>query len=942
MRQSLSRAYKAHPSHGARPLLHHPHLLWCRPPLNLCPRPLRIYTRCLTRPSTSRVYQRRGPTLVRDRVWYYPLRHSIPSITLCIGVRDPPQSAQHQTLHGESNFSDGSGHLFTMYNEMAEEEDKKMAESWKADADGILVFTGLFSAAVATLVALSIQDLRPNSQDTSAFYLQHIYQLLADPNRSNVSIPLVPPPFSPPRYAVWVNSLWFLSLAISLTCALLATLLQQWARRYIKITQPRYSPHRRGRIRAFFYEGIDKFHLPWAVEALPTLLHLSLFLFFSGLLVFLLNIDHTVFSVVVGWVEFCTAIYVSITFVPLFRHDSPYYAPPSSSAWFLATGVLTVLFQTFWWLVGLSRLATFGRKTKAFLEMGSKRYHKWFVDGLVKTAEDFALNSSSEIDGRVLMWTLNSSDDDQELERFFAAIPGFCSSKVLDDPGSCIRPNGEKMTEALIGFVHRTLTSNLITRDIKQRRLDICREAMDVAPFGTIPQFFHRFIDAEWDGLLSSIEFGLWLGRADHHDTDTAYYLRIMVSVILPRVEERDERWFKLATDNMDVSRLVLKSYLAHGDSILLATCIHVLRNIIHADDWIRWPGDVATLRTTLALVSNFDIEDTLPTLQHDFCDLWNWVVSRAMASKNNQTGSHYIIVLKTIRRAYITLHQGTDSAPTAFSASTTDDEHILSSPFSYPECRESSHSWLTSQIYDSPEPIDSPVLPPASLSTTSSELSLPTSYPYYSSSPAYGYPMFYPMSQSPVNPLVPSNYTPQSGQINNNVHQLYTNASPMSNFESYYPPVIPAYPASASATRRNTATETMPYPTPEVPYTPPDMPDIPSTSTSALALDLGTIFNGGKPSSDLPTGTSRSDDSMLFVPAQTPWASETPLPDPTDQGETISNRQANENGNDSMAAGVPYDGDVEDVDARLYDKSAFGPPSPIAAVIPMHSPEDA
>lgn len=853
-------------------------------------------------------------------------------------IRDPPQSARNQMSQAESNFSDGSGHLFTMYNEMAEEEDKKMAESWKADADGILVFTGLFSAAVATLVALSIQDLRPNSQDTSAFYLQNIYQLLADPNRSNVSIPLVPPPFSPPRYAVWVNSLWFLSLAISLTCALLATLLQQWARRYIKITQPRYSPHRRGRIRAFFYEGIDKFHLPWAVEALPTLLHLSLFLFFSGLLVFLLNIDHNVFSVVVGWVGFCTAIYISVTFVPLFRHDSPYYAPPSSSAWFLATGVLTVLFRTFLWLAGLSRFASFGRKTKEFFETGSKRYHKWFVDGLVKTAEDLALGSSSEIDGRVLMWTLNSSDDDQELERFFAAIPGFCSSKVLDDPGSCIRPNGEKMTEALIGFVHRTLTSNLITRDIKQRRLDICREAMDVAPFGTIPQFFHRFIDAEWDGLLSSIEFGLWLGKADHHDTDTAYYLRVMVSIILPRVGERDERWFKLATDNMDIARHVLKSYLTHGDSILLATCIHVLRNIIHADDWIRWPGDVTTLQKTLALVSNFDIEYTLPRLQHDFCDLWNWVVSRAKASKNNQTGSHYIIVLKTIRRAYITLHQDTDSAPTAFSASTSDDEHVLSSPFSYPECRVSSHSWLTSQIYDSPEPINSPVLPPARLSTTSSDLSLPTSLPYYGSSP-YGWPMYYPMSQSPVNPLVSSNYTPQSAQLNNNVHPFYTTASPMSNFESHYPPVIPTYPVTTGATRGSfdMATGTVPYSAPENPYTSPDVPDIPSTSTSALALDLGSIFTaGGQPSSDLPT--SQSDGSMLYVPAEPPSTPEAPLSVPTAQGDAISDSQANKNGNDSMAA--PYGG-VEDVGPRFYDKSALSS-SPIAAVIPMHSSEDA
>jgi len=44
------------------------------------------------------------------------------------------------TSQQESNFGDGSGPLFSMYIEMAEEEDKKMAESWKADADGILVF----------------------------------------------------------------------------------------------------------------------------------------------------------------------------------------------------------------------------------------------------------------------------------------------------------------------------------------------------------------------------------------------------------------------------------------------------------------------------------------------------------------------------------------------------------------------------------------------------------------------------------------------------------------------------------------------------------------------------------------------------------------------------------------------------------------------------------
>jgi hypothetical protein len=142
---------------------------------------------------------------------------------------------------------------------------------------------------------MTVQDLRPNSQDTSAFYLGNIYQVLADPNVTRPPIPspaAEPPPFSAPRYAIWVNSLWFLSLVMSLSCALLATSLHQWARRYIRLTQPaRCSPEKRARMQAYYADGVDKMHIPWAVEGLPTLLHLSVFLFFGGLIIFLLSIS---------------------------------------------------------------------------------------------------------------------------------------------------------------------------------------------------------------------------------------------------------------------------------------------------------------------------------------------------------------------------------------------------------------------------------------------------------------------------------------------------------------------------------------------------------------------------------------------------------------------------------------------------------------------------
>ncbi|KAH9998362.1 hypothetical protein BJV77DRAFT_923995, partial [Russula vinacea] len=221
---------------------------------------------------------------------------------------------------------------FSIYSKASEEEDNEMVKCWKKDLVGILYFAGLFSAAVAIFLAVTIQDLMPNSQDTSAFYLGQILEILANPNvtRTSVPSPARPPPFSRPRYVVWVNSLWFLSFVVSLSCALWAILLQQWARRYIRLARPaRGSPEKRARIRALFAYGVDKMHIPWAVEGLPMLLHLSVLLFFCGLVIFLFNLDREVFTSVVWWICPFTLVYGLITALPLIRHDSPYSAPLS-------------------------------------------------------------------------------------------------------------------------------------------------------------------------------------------------------------------------------------------------------------------------------------------------------------------------------------------------------------------------------------------------------------------------------------------------------------------------------------------------------------------------------------------------------------------------------------------------------------------------------------
>ena len=455
----------------------------------------------------------------------------------------------------------------------------------------------------------------------------------------------------------------------------------------MEVTQPRYSPHRRARIRAFFADGVDKLHLPWAVEALPTMLHVSLFLFFSGLVIFLFNINLTVFKVVMSWVGFCTTVYVCITFMPIFRHDSPYYAPLSSSAWYLYSGTLYVVYRLVRWILlqDCFSVATWRR-----LE-GLKSYSGLFSQGIAKAAEETARKLSSEIDWRVLIWTLESLDEEHELERFFSGLPGFWNSRVVNSrPVASIRQDSESLADALIGFVHRTISSDLISETVREQRITLCRKALDVASLPINKRTFRRAVRGDWNGLLASVEFGLFLRGVDHNDPHTTYYSRSMISIIIANARLRDDRWVDLTTGHLGVSKSALQNYTAHGDSVLLANLIHIIRVTIHSYSGLR-QLDVTGWKI-FETASRLDVKDTLPELQHDFCALWNDVVLLVTSAEDErvQTISRFILI--NSRRIYIALHQGTDSAPTTFSTSTGDFDLILYSPTSYPLCNVLGH----------------------------------------------------------------------------------------------------------------------------------------------------------------------------------------------------------------------------------------------------------
>ena len=456
------------------------------------------------------------------------------------------------------------------------------------------------------MISVSIQEIQQDPQDTSNFYLANIYQATINPNTSE-TLPASPPPFSPPNYAVWVNALWFMSLMISLTCALLATFLQQWARRYIKHTQSRYSPHKRARIRSFFAEGVEKLLLPWAVETLPTLLHISLFLFFAGLVVFLRNVNMTIFKLVFSWVGACTALYGCITLMPIFRHDSPYHTPLSLPAWHIVTGATYLIFRA---LQKLTYLGHFSHEVVGRFYSLKERYREMLSQGMQKTAEETALDSSSEIDTRAFMWTLDCLDEDHELERFFSGLPGLRSSKVVDN----LLPSlafGQKQAvcEAINGLLDRTFSSDLLLAPVKKRRALICAKAVDPAHiFGAWSVLNQILSEYRYSGPVATEVVNILRGWGNYRHAKDRLYAQAIISMTVARVQTRDDAWYILASNALGVTEAALRTYATHGDSLSLAILIHVVHQ--HFSHFMK-AGWVFEFWNVLKAASEFDVQDT-------------------------------------------------------------------------------------------------------------------------------------------------------------------------------------------------------------------------------------------------------------------------------------------------------------------------------------------
>jgi len=302
-----------------------------------------------------------------------------------------------------------------------------------------------------------------------------------------------------------------------------------------------------------------------------------------------------------------------------------------------------------------------------------------------RAAEENALKPSPEIDWHIWKWTMRTVGESYFLQDFIRAIPGFFQSRIVSILGRRLYQDKDVL-DLLNAFLRRALSSD--SEVDKDFRLDIYLKTMDaISEPSQVLYVLSDILRGEFGQLPQSFQTANILARwCTAHNEHIAIFARCLVAILLPAIQNFGpySPWINLAKDQLSLPEDILRDNTPYrNNSLSLYILVHVTRQMIHTD----FHTHTSSWRV-LSSLSKFDIHNTVPGLQHEFCALWNEIVREARATDPRYP---YVYVLRSIGQLYIALHQGTDAAPTAFDASTRDLD-ILDEPSSYPFCNIDTH----------------------------------------------------------------------------------------------------------------------------------------------------------------------------------------------------------------------------------------------------------
>jgi hypothetical protein len=206
------------------------------------------------------------------------------------------------------------------------------------------------------------------------------------------------------------------------TSALISTLIQQWAREYLQYSQPSAAPHKRGRVRAYLFDGLSRFQMRRLTYGVPLFLHLAVFLFFYALSEWLLSINAPVGTTARYCLVALLAVYMALSVLPLIVRNAPYQTP------------LTTPLQACVSLIRVSYIVL-----RRLVRRSSTIYQAHKRSGLFKSIHVDRARAlmreiqkrASELDRSAMHWLLQELDED-DMDTFLSGLPGYLHSPLTD------------------------------------------------------------------------------------------------------------------------------------------------------------------------------------------------------------------------------------------------------------------------------------------------------------------------------------------------------------------------------------------------------------------------------------------------------------------------------------------------------------------------------
>ena len=213
-----------------------------------------------------------------------------------------------------------------------------------------------------------------------------------------------------------------LSLFFSVTSALVSTLIQQWAREYLQYSQPSAAPHKRGRMRAYLFDGLIRFQMKRLTYGVPVLLHVSVFLFFYALSEWLYSVNVAVGATARYCLVALLAVYMALSVLPLVVRNAPYQTALTTPLR-ACVSLIQVSYIGLCRLVRCSSRAYEGQK-------GSGLFKSVHVDRARALMKDIK-KRASELDRSAMHWLLQELDED-DMDTFLSGLPGYIHSPLTD------------------------------------------------------------------------------------------------------------------------------------------------------------------------------------------------------------------------------------------------------------------------------------------------------------------------------------------------------------------------------------------------------------------------------------------------------------------------------------------------------------------------------